>query len=334
VRTVTLIPGDDPGPELITQTRRVLEASGARLTFELVSAGQAAQAAHGMPLPPATLDSIRRNKIAILGSFRSPPDSIGLGVSQTLRREFDLFARICPCQSWEGIRAPGREVDLVIVREALEDLLLGIEHPVGSDAAEAVRIVTREESRRVAHAAFEYAAMNARRKITIVHQAPLLRRTDGLFLETAREAARDYPALEVDDRTLDRVVLELVQKPEDYDVLLCPNLYGDVLSGLAAGLVGGAGMAPGMSLGREVSVFEAALPGAPDWALKHPPNPAALILSGALMLERLSEPRAAERVRRAVRRVMAEGKCRTPDLGGTAGTREMADAILEALSVK
>jgi isocitrate dehydrogenase (NAD+) len=252
-------------------------------------------------------------------------------VNVALRKEFDLYAGIRPCRSIEGVNSHYEHVDLVVFRENTEDLYMGIEHMVGKDAAEGIRIITREGSRRIAHAAFEYAARNARRKVTVVHKANIQKLTDGLFLESCLDVARDYPQIQVEDRIVDNMAMQLVQRPEEYDLLLCPNLYGDILSDLCAALVGGLGLAPGMNLGRDLALFEAVHGSAPQFKGLDKLNPTALILTAALMLEHLNEHRAADRVTAAVRRVIREGHAVTADLGGRASTTEMTDAIIAAL---
>lgn len=332
MRAVTLIPGDGTGPELMEAMRRVVEATGVKLAWDVVEAGEAALARHGTPLPPEVLASIRRNRVAIKGPLSTPVGSGYRSVNVTLRQELDLFAGIRPCRYIEGVPTPVKDVDLVIVRENVEDLYVGVEHRVGRDAAEAVRILTREGCRRIAHAAFEYAAMHARRKVTVVHKANILKLTDGLFLETAREVARDYAQIRVDDRIVDNMAMQLLLHPEEYDVLLCPNLYGDILSDLGAGLVGGLGMAPGYNLGRDCAVFEAVHGSAPPFKGQNKLNPSALVLTAALLLEHLNEHRAADRIVRAVETVVREGTAVTFDLGGTATTTEMTDALIAAVS--
>ena len=331
MRAVTLIPGDGTGPELTAAARRVVDASGAKLQWEVVEAGETALEKHGTPLPQAVLDSVKKNRVCLKGPLSTPLGSGYRSVNVELRQRFDLYAGIRPCRSMEGVKAPAADVDLVIVRENTEDLYTGIEHAVGKDAAESIRIITREGSRRIAHAAFEYAARNARRKVTIVHKANILKLTDGLFLETARDVARDYPAIAVEDRIVDNMAMQLVQRPHEYDVLLCPNLYGDILSDLCAGLVGGLGVAPGMNLGREHAIFEAVHGSAPQFKGQDKLNPTALILTAVLMLEHLNESQAADRIARAVREVIREGKTVTSDLGGSASTSQMTEAILSAL---
>jgi isocitrate dehydrogenase (NAD+) len=312
--------------------RRVIDASGVKLNWEIVDAGEDAAAKHGTPLPPETLESIRRNRVAIKGPISTPLGSGYRSVNVALRKEFDLYAGIRPCKSMEGVPSRFENVDLVLVRENTEDLYAGIEHWVGKDAAESIRIITREGSRRIAHKAFEYAARNARRKVTIVHKANILKFTDGLFLETCRDVARDYPQIQVEDRIVDNMAMQLVQRPHEYDVLLCPNLFGDILSDLCAGLVGGLGVAPGMNLGKDAAIFEAVHGSAPQFKGQDKLNPTALILSGVLMLEHLNEHRAADRVLQGLRRVLEERAHVTADLGGQASTTQMTDAILAAMT--
>jgi isocitrate dehydrogenase (NAD+) len=331
LKTVTLIPGDGTGPELTAAARRVVDASGAKIAWETVEAGEAAMASQGTPLPQGVLDSIRKTRACLKGPLSTPFGTGYRSVNVELRKRFDLFAGIRPCRSLEGVRAPASEVDLILVRENTEDLYAGIEHEVGKDAAESIRIITREGSRRIAHAAFEYATRNARRKVTIVHKANILKLTDGLFLDTARDVARDYPGIETEDRVVDNMAMQLIQRPQEYDVLLCPNLYGDILSDLAAGLVGGLGLAPGMNLGREHAIFEAVHGSAPQFKGQDKLNPTALILSAVLLLEHLNETQAAERISRAVRKVIQEGRTVTFDLGGSASTTQMTDAIVAAM---
>lgn len=328
MRTITLIPGDGTGPELTAAMRRAVDATGVKLAWEVVEAGEASTSKGGDPLPPAALDSIRKNRVAIKGPLSTPIGKGYRSVNVALRKEFDLFAGIRPCKSMEGIRSPFKDVDLVLVRENTEDLYAGVEHMVGKDAAESIRIITREGTKRIAHAAFEYAAMNARRKVTIVHKANILKLSDGLFLEVARDVAKDYPAIAVEDRIVDNMAMQLVQRPEEYDVLLCPNLYGDILSDLCAALVGGLGVAPGANLGRDCAIFEAVHGSAPQFKGQDKLNPTALILTAAMMLDHVNEGRAADKLRRAVAAVIAEGRTVTGDLGGTASTTAMTDAII------
>jgi isocitrate dehydrogenase (NAD+) len=330
---VTLIPGDGIGPELAEATRRVLDATGIEFEWEVVDAGEATIAAHGTPLPEAVLDSIRRNKVAIKGPITTPVGEGFRSVNVTLRQALGLYANLRPARSMQGVVSRFDGIDLVIVRENTEDLYAGIEHRVGRDAAESIKIITREASERIARFAFDYAVANGRRKVTAVHKANIMKLSDGLFLESCRSVAADYAGrIEFEDRIVDNMCMQLVQKPELYDVLVLPNLYGDIVSDLAAGLVGGLGVAPGANIGTEAAVFEAVHGSAPKYAGQNKANPTALILSGALMLRHLGHPEVASRLEDALRAVVAEGRSVTYDLGGTAGTSQFADAIIERLA--
>jgi isocitrate dehydrogenase (NAD+) len=332
IHTVTLIPGDGIGPELAEATRRVLDASGVAFTWEVVDAGEAVIAQYGTPLPEHVLESIRRNRVALKGPITTP---IGVGfrsVNVTLRQALGLYANVRPARSMTGLDTRYQDVDLVIVRENTEDLYAGIEHMVGRDAAESIKIITREASERIARYAFEYAVANGRRTVTAVHKANIMKLTDGLFLESCRTIAAQYAGrVDFEDRIVDNMCMQLVQKPEQYDVLVLPNLYGDIISDLAAGLVGGLGVAPGANIGLDSAVFEAVHGSAPKYAGQNKANPTALMLSGVLMLRHLGEQAAADRVETAIREVIAEGRDVTYDLGGQAGTSEMADAIIGRL---
>ena len=331
-QTVTLIPGDGIGPELAEATRRVLDASGVKLDWEVVDAGEAVMAKEGTPLPQSVLDSILRNKVALKGPITTP---VGVGfrsVNVALRQALGLYANLRPVRSIPGLKTRYDDVDLVIVRENTEDLYAGIEHMVGPDAAESIKIITRAASERIARFAFEYAVANGRRKVTAVHKANIMKFSDGLFLESCRTIAALYEGrIAFEDRIVDNMCMQLVQKPELYDVLVLPNLYGDIVSDLCAGLVGGLGVAPGANIGTEAAVFEAVHGSAPKYAGQNRANPTALMLSGVLMLRHIGEQAAAERVEDAVRAVIAEGRTVTYDLGGSAGTSDFADAIVARL---
>ncbi len=330
---VTLIPGDGIGPELAEATRRVLDASGVAFEWEVVDAGEAVMAEHGTPLPEHVLESIRRNRVALKGPITTPVGEGFRSVNVTLRQALGLYANLRPARSMRGLESRYEAVDLVIVRENTEDLYAGIEHMVGPDAAESIKIITRAASERIARFAFEYAVANGRRKVTAVHKANIMKLSDGLFLDSCRTVAADYDGrIEFEDRIVDNMCMQLVQKPELYDVLVLPNLYGDIVSDLAAGLVGGLGVAPGANIGTEAAVFEPVHGSAPRYAGQNKANPTALLLSGVLMLRHLGEQVAAERVEAAVRAVIADGRTVTYDLGGSAGTSEFADAIIERLA--
>jgi isocitrate dehydrogenase (NAD+) len=329
---VTLIPGDGIGPELAEATRRVLEATGVAFEWEVQEAGEAMIAEHGTPLPEAVLESIRRNKVALKGPITTPVGGGFRSANVTLRQALGLYANVRPARSMKGLETRYEDVDLVIVRENTEDLYGGIEHMVGADAAESIKIITRVASERIARYAFEYAVANGRRKVTAVHKANIMKLSDGLFLESCRTVAADYDGrVEFEDRIVDNMCMQLVQKPDLYDVLVLPNLYGDIVSDLCAGLVGGLGVAPGANIGTEAAVFEPVHGSAPKYAGLNKANPTALILSGVLMLRHLGEQAAAERVESALRAVIADGKRTTYDLGGEAGTSQYADAIIERL---
>jgi isocitrate dehydrogenase (NAD+) len=331
---ITLIPGDGIGPELAEATRRVLDSTGIGFEWEVEEAGEATIASEGTPLPERVLDSIRRNKIALKGPITTPVGSGFRSVNVGLRQALNLYANLRPARSMPGVPSRYDDVDLVIVRENTEDLYAGIEHMVGRDAAESIKIITRAASERIARFAFEYAVANGRRKVTAVHKANIMKLSDGLFLEACTAVAGDYAGrIEFEDRIVDNMCMQLVQKPDLYDVLVLPNLYGDIVSDLAAGLVGGLGVAPGANIGEDGAVFEPVHGSAPKYAGQNKANPTALILSGALMLRHLGYAEVGERVERAVRDVIAEGRATTSDLGGNAGTSQFADAVIERLGV-
>ena len=330
---VTLIPGDGIGPELADAAVTVLAATGIEFDWQLAEAGEAQLASHGTPLPDSVLQSIRRTGVALKGPITTPVGEGFRSVNVTLRQALDLYANLRPARSIEGIPSRYRDVDLVIVRENTEDLYAGIEHMVGADAAESIKIITRRASERICRFAFEYAVRNGRRKVTAVHKANIMKLSDGLFLESCRAVAAEYEErIEFEDRIVDNMCMQLVQKPELYDVLVLPNLYGDIVSDLAAGLVGGLGVAPGANIGEGTAVFEPVHGSAPKYAGQDVANPTALILSAALMLRHLGETAAGERVEAAVRHVIGEGRHLPRDLGGNAGTRDFAAAVAERVA--
>ena len=336
--TVTLIPGDGTGPELVEATRRVLEATGVAFTWEMQDAGEGVMAKYGTPMPDHVLESIRRNKVALKGPITTPIGEGFRSVNVSLRKALDLYANLRPARSFPGVRSRYDNVDLVIVRENTEDLYAGIEHWVIVDeAAESIKIITRKNTERIARFAFDYARANARRKVTAVHKANIMKFTDGLFLHVCQQVATNYPDIPFEDRIVDNMSMQLVQRPEEYDVLLCPNLYGDILSDLVAGLVGGLGIAPGANIGTAAAMFEPIHGSAPKYAGQNKVNPTATILSGALMLRHLGERAAGERVEQAVAAVIAEGKDVTYDMKASrddptaVGTSQMADAIIAHL---
>ena len=326
---VTLIPGDGIGPEIAAAARRVLEATGIGFEWHVVDAGEGVMARYGTPLPDHVLDSIRSDRVALKGPITTPVGEGFRSVNVALRQALGLYANVRPAHSMKGLDARYDNVDLVIVRENTEDLYAGIEHMVGRDAAESIKIITREASERIARYAFDYAIANGRHKVTAVHKANIMKLSDGLFLESCRTVAATYEGrgIEFEDRIVDNMCMQLVQKPELYDVLVLPNLYGDIVSDLAAGLVGGLGVAPGANIGTDAAVFEPVHGSAPKHAGQDKANPTAIILSGALMLRHLGEIAAAERVERAVRDVIAAGRTLTYDMGGTAGTAAFGEAV-------
>jgi len=335
---VTLIPGDGTGPEIIAATRRVLEATGLPLEWDVQQAGAGVMEESGTPLPQSVLDSIRANQVALKGPITTPVGSGFRSVNVAIRKALDLYANLRPARHLQGIPRSWEGVDLVMVRENTEGLYAGIEHDVIPDqAAESIRIITRRGSERIVRFAFDYARTNSRRKVTAVHKANILKATDGLFLRVAREVAEGYPDIDFEDRIVDNMCMQLVQRPREYDVIVTTNLFGDILSDLCSGLVGGLGVAPGANIGQDIAVFEPVHGSAPKYAGKNRVNPVATILSGALMLRHLGEPAAAAKVEAAVAKVIAEGRSVTYDLKAdrddpaAVGTQQMADAIVAAM---
>lgn len=331
MHTVTLIPGDGIGPEVTAAACEVIAAAGVAINWEKVTAGAAAIDEFGTPLPQPVLASITKNKVALKGPLTTPVAGGFPSVNVSLRKKLDLYCNLRPVQSLAGIKTRYENIDLVIIRENTEGLYGGAEFPVGPDGAVASRSITRAASRRIAEFAFEYAVQRGRKKITAVHKANILKKTDGLFLACCREVARAYPDIAYGEMIVDNLCLQLVQDPHQFDVLVLPNLYGDIVSDLCSGFVGGLGLVPGANIGRECSIFEAVHGSAPDLAGKNQANPTALILSAALMLEQLGEKEAAGRIRQAVERVLKEGTRLTPDLGGRATTAQYTEALCKAL---
>jgi isocitrate dehydrogenase (NAD+) len=354
---VTLIPGDGVGPELAEATRRVLEATGVEFDWDLQDAGADVMDTYGTPLPEHVLESIRTNRVAIKGPITTPVGGGFRSVNVALRKELDLFCCLRPCKWYPGVRSRYENVDIVICRENHEDLYAGVEFEQGTPEAkqliEFIADVTgkriREDSgisikpisvtgtTRIVRFAFEYARREGRRKVTAVHKANIMKFSDGLFLETAREVAEQYSDIEFEDRIVDNLAMQLVARPEEYDVLVLPNLYGDIISDLAAGLIGGLGVAPGGNIGDEAAVFEATHGSAPKYKGMNKVNPMALMFSGVLMLRHLEERDAADRLEGALAAVIGEGKGVTYDMKPTrddptaVGTSEVADAVIAKL---
>lgn len=346
---VTLIPGDGIGPEVTAAARAVVEASGAAVAFEPVLSGQEAEKQLGTPLPPAVFESISQTCLAIKGPTHTPfggnyrvsverPDADGKlerrsypSVAITLRKELGLFVNLRPIKNYPNVASRYENVDIVIFRENSEDLYIGNERMIGNDAAEAIKVITRAASERVARFAFDYMRKVGRKKITIGHKANVLKMTDGLFLRSCQDVGTAYADITTDQRVVDALCMELVIKPETFDGLLLTNLYGDIVSDLGAGLVGGLGVAPGANIGADCAMFEAVHGTAPDIAGKDIANPMAMILSAVLMLRYVDEGAAADRIEKALCEVLGEKKTVTRDLGGTAGTRAFTQAIVERL---
>jgi isocitrate dehydrogenase (NAD+) len=355
--TVTLIPGDGTGPELTEATRRVLEATGVSFTWDVRQAGVDVMETAGTPLPPETLESIKRNGVALKGPITTPIGTGFRSVNVALRHELGLYACVRPCKTYKGVRTRYESVDVVIIRENTEDLYAGIEFESGTEDARAVidflnarqpkqisptsgisiKPLSPEASERIIRYAFEYARDHGRRRVSCITKANIMKHTDGLFLAVFREVAKDYPEIEAWETLVDALCMGLVQRPEEFDVLVLPNLYGDIISDLTAGLVGGLGVAPGANIGTEAAVFEATHGSAPKYKGQNKVNPTAMILSGKLMLDHIGERDAARRLEEAVAAVIAEGRSVTYDLKpsrddpSAVGTSEYADAIIERL---
>jgi len=328
---ITLIPGDGIGPEVTEAARKVLEASGIDFNWEVVEAGEKVIPQYGTPLPDYVIESIKRNGVALKGPVTTPVGTGFRSINVALRQVLNLYANLRPVRSYKGVSSRYTNIDLVIVRENTEDLYAGIEHKIGDDAAISIKIITRKASERIAKFAFELAKKEGRKKVTAVHKANIMKYTDGLFLDSVRKVSREYPEIAFEEMIVDAMSMKLVQTPQDYEVLVMPNLYGDILSDLAAGLVGGLGIVPGANIGKKEAVFEPVHGSAPQGLAPHTANPTATILSGVMMLRYLGEKEAADRVEKAVTEVLEEGKDLTPDLGGNRGTAEYAKAIIKAL---
>jgi isocitrate dehydrogenase (NAD+) len=358
---VTLIPGDGTGPELTEATRRVLEATDVDFDWDVQQAGaDVMDQFGGNPLPEQTLDSIRRTGVAIKGPITTPVGGGFRSVNVGLRKALDLYGQVRPCKTYEGVRTRFDDVDLIIVRENTEDLYAGIEYEQGepetrelidwieahggklrhADAGISIKPLSVSGTRRIVQFAFDYARRNGRRKVTAVHKANIMKFTDGLYLQIAREVAEENADIEFDDRIVDNMCMQLVQRPEEYDVLVLPNLYGDILSDLAAGMIGGLGMAPGANFGEDAAIFEPTHGSAPKYAGQNKVNPIAMMLSGMLMLRHLEETGAAERLEAAIAEVIREGASVTYDMKpsrddpSAVGTSEVADAIIDKMGAR
>ncbi len=328
---ITLIPGDGIGPEVTEAAKAVVDASGVNINWEVVEAGEKVMEQYKTPLPDYVLESIEKNKIALKGPITTPVGKGFRSVNVALRQKFNLYANVRPIKTYEGIKSRYENVDLVIVRENTEDLYAGIEHKIGDYAAESIKIITKEASERVTKFAFDLAINEGRKKVTAVHKANIMKFSDGLFLNSARNVSEKYKDIQFEDVIVDAMSMKLVQTPEKYDVLVMPNLYGDILSDMGAGLVGGLGVVPGANIGENIAVFESVHGSAPDIAGKGLANPLATILSAVMMLKHIGELEAAAKIDAAVAKVLKEGKKLTVDLGGNASTMEFAQEIISNL---
>jgi len=356
--SITLIPGDGTGPEIVEASRRCIEATGVKIKWDVVDAGIDIMEKAGTPLPPAVLDSIRKNKVALKGPITTPIGTGFRSVNVAIRKELDLYTCLRPCRTYKGVRSRYQNIDLVVVRENTEDLYAGIEFEEGkketadviaaiekaskkkirSDSGISIKPISKFGSKRIVKYAFDYAVKHNRKKVTAVSKANIMKFTDGLFFAVAKEVAKAYEGkIEYEERLVDNMCMQLVQKPELYDVLVLPNLYGDIMSDLCAGLIGGLGIAPGANIGKDIAVFEAVHGSAPKYKGQNKVNPTAVILSGVLMLDYLGEKDAAKRLEKATADVIAEGKYVTYDLKPNrddptaVGTSQMADAIIKKL---
>jgi isocitrate dehydrogenase (NAD+) len=328
---ITLIPGDGIGSEITGAVVRIIEASGVEIEWESFIAGAEALSRYGDPLPEPVLESIRRTRVALKGPLTTPVGTGFTSVNVRLRKTLDLYANLRPVRNLPGLVTPFGDLDLVVVRENTEDLYSGLEHIVVPGVVESLKIITEKASTRIARFAFEYSRRENRKKVTAIHKANIMKLSDGLFLECFRKVATEYPEIEADDKIVDNACMQLVMRPQQFDVLLLENLYGDIISDLAAGLVGGLGVVPGANIGELGSVFEAVHGSAPDIAGKNLANPTALLQTAVMMLRHLQERAAADLIERAMIHTLAIKQVRTRDLGGTASTTEYTEAIVASM---
>lgn len=330
--TITLIPGDGIGPEIVAATVRAIEATGVDIEWETHIIGAQALEKYGHTIPEDTITSIKRNKVALKGPLTTPVGKGFTSVNVGLRKELDLYANVRPVKALPNVPCRYPELDLVVVRENTEDLYAGLEHVVVPGVVESIKIITDKASTRIAKYAFEFARDNGRKKVTAVHKANIMKLSDGLFLECFYRVAKDFPEIEADDKIIDNCCMQLVMRPEQFDVLVLENLYGDIVSDLCAGLIGGLGLAPGANIGEIGAVFEAVHGSAPDIAGQGVANPTAMMLSAVMMLRHIGEGDAADRLRQAMLDVFADGQYITKDIGGTANTADFASAIIAKLA--
>ncbi len=332
MHNVTLIPGDGIGPEIAQATVEVIKATGVEINWHSIELGQNALAKYNTPLPEEALEKIKANKYALKGPITTPVACGFRSVNVALRQNLNLYANLRPVKSFPGLPSPFSNVDLVVVRENTEDLYAGIEHMIGDTAAESIKIITKSASERIANFACEYALNHNRKKVTAVHKANIMKLSDGLFLNSCRSVAKNYPDLIFDDCIIDALCMNLVLSPNKYDVMVLPNLYGDIVSDLCAGLIGGLGLAPSANIGDSAAIFEAVHGSAPDIAGKNMANPTALILSAAMLLDFLEERAAAQKIRNGVYHLISNKISLTPDLGGTGTTQEYTEALCKYIT--
>ncbi len=331
MKTITLIPGDGIGPEISDAVTKIIDAAGVKINWEIQSAGADVAEAEGTPLPDRVIDSIKKNKIALKAPVTTPIGKGFRSVNVALRKSLDLYACLRPAKNIPGIKTRFDNVDLIVVRENTEDLYAGIERQIDENKAESIKIITREASERIADYAFDYAVKNNRKKVTAVSKANICKLSDGLFLEAARAVAKKYPQIEYNEILVDNLCMQLVINPSKFDVLVLPNLYGDIVSDLTSGLIGGLGVAQGANIGKDCAVFEPVHGSAPDIKGQNKANPTALLLSACMMLDYIGEKDSSQKIKNALYKVLEEGKVITQDLGGSASTTEFRDEIIKNL---
>ncbi|QZY57531.1 isocitrate/isopropylmalate dehydrogenase family protein [Crassaminicella profunda] len=326
---ITLIPGDGIGPEVTTAARKVVEATGLKIDWDIVNAGLNVYKEKGVLVPDEVYESLEKNKFALKGPITTPIGKGFRSINVSLRKKYNLFSNVRPVKSIPGTSSPFKNVDLVIFRENTEGLYSGIENKLSEDSSEAIKIITKAASLKIAQAAFEYAANNKKEKVTVVHKANIMKLTDGLFLDCAREIAKNYPDITLQEVIVDNMCMQLVMNPSQFQVIVTTNLYGDILSDLCAGLVGGLGLVPGANIGEDMAIFEAVHGSAPDIAGKNIANPTAVILSAAMLLNHLGETEKSDLIINAVIKTIHEGKFITKDLGGLSSTMDITNRIIE-----
>ncbi len=331
MKEITVIPGDGIGPEITSAVLKIIENSGLKISWDIQEAGAATAEKEGTPLPQRVIDSINKNKIALKAPITTPIGKGFRSVNVTLRKELDLYANLRPCKNLPGIKTRFENVDIIVVRENTEDLYAGVERKINEDRAESIKIITREASTRIAEYAFNYAVQQKRNTVCAVTKANICKLSDGLFLDSVRSVAKNYPQIKYEEILVDNLCMQLVQKPQKFDVLVLPNLYGDIISDLCAGLIGGLGVAKGANIGNGIAVFEPVHGSAPDIQGQNKANPTALLLSAIDMLRHIEENKHADRIEKALFEVLEEGSLTTPDLGGNATTEEFTNEIIKKL---